>query len=118
MQGFYVSVTYHSFSIKFGGDVSVLDEAGWLAEWVALMKQILESDVCKVSSTDLGSMHSLQPYIRLSTVNQGWLYNISSKGKVCFGHPLLKLTTVQHTLQLSTVQHSPPQHIKAHHSTA
>ena len=49
MQGFYVSIVYHSFSIKYGGDVSVLDEAAWLARWVALMKQVLESDVCKVS---------------------------------------------------------------------
>lgn len=57
MQGFYVSMAYHSFSIKYGGDVSVLNEAAWLARWVALMQQVLESDVCKVSKIALSGMH-------------------------------------------------------------
>lgn len=56
MQGFYVSMVYHGFSIQYGGDVSVLDEAAWLAGWVLLLKLVLESDVCKVSISALGGM--------------------------------------------------------------
>lgn len=52
MQGFYVNMVYHSYSIKYGGDKAVLDEAGWVADWVALMKQVQQSDVCKFSTPD------------------------------------------------------------------
>lgn len=50
MQGFYVNMVYHSYPITHGGDKAVLDEPGWVADWVALMKQVQQSDVCKVSA--------------------------------------------------------------------
>lgn len=52
-------MVYHGFSIKWGGDPSVLDKDAWLAEWVALLKQVLASGVCKVSKTAFGSMLSI-----------------------------------------------------------
>lgn len=73
MQGFYLSMAYHSFSIKYGGHVSVLDEAAWLAHWVALMQQVLESDVCKVSRTASTGMHSVHSRTCLVVVIRSWL---------------------------------------------
>ena len=49
MQGFYVNMVYHSFAVKSGGDPTVLDEPSWVQAWVALMKQVQQSDVCKVT---------------------------------------------------------------------
>ena len=48
MQGFYVNMVYHSFAVKYGGDTAVLDESSWVQDWIALMKQVQESDVCEV----------------------------------------------------------------------
>ena len=50
LQGFYVNMVYHSYAMTYGGDNSVLNEPGWVQSWVALLKQVLESDVCQVCS--------------------------------------------------------------------
>lgn len=49
-QGFYVNMVYHSFAVKDGGDTAVLNEPSWVQSWVALMKQVQQSDVCEVST--------------------------------------------------------------------
>lgn len=48
MQGFYVNMVYHSYAIAYGGDKAVLNETGWVQDWVSLMTQVQESDVCQV----------------------------------------------------------------------
>ncbi len=48
MQGFYVNMVYHSYAMAYGGDKAVLNETGWVQDWVSLMTQVQESDVCQV----------------------------------------------------------------------
>ena len=52
IQGFYMNMVYHSYAITYGGDTAVLNETGWVQDWVSLMTQVLESDVCKVCLLD------------------------------------------------------------------
>lgn len=46
-QGFYVNMVYHSYAMAYGGDTAVLNETGWVQDWVNLMTQVQKSDVCK-----------------------------------------------------------------------
>ncbi|KAL0047433.1 hypothetical protein WJX82_003298 [Trebouxia sp. C0006] len=46
-QGFYVNMVYHSYAMAYGGDKAVLNETGWVQDWVSLMTQAQESDVCQ-----------------------------------------------------------------------
>ena len=50
MQGFYGALVYHGVSIAYGGDAAIADKDAWIADWVALVTQVLQSDSCKVSS--------------------------------------------------------------------
>eukprot|EP00891_Asterochloris_glomerata_P000143 jgi/Astpho2/143/fgenesh1_pg.00004_%23_47_t len=46
-EGMYVSMTYHSYNIAYGGDKSVNNLEGWVNNWVTLLTAVLKSDVCK-----------------------------------------------------------------------
>ena len=48
VQGFYVALVYHGISIAYGGDSAIQDKDTWIADWVSLVKQVLESDACEV----------------------------------------------------------------------
>ena len=48
MQGFYVALVYHGISIAYGGDPAIQNKEVWIADWVALVKQVLQSGACEV----------------------------------------------------------------------
>ena len=58
LQGMYVSMTYHSYNIAYGGDKSVDNLDGWVDNWVTLLTAVLKSDVCKVNRALLQSVAS------------------------------------------------------------
>lgn len=49
MQGFYVALVYHSISIAYGGDEAIQEKDAWIAGWVSLVEQVLQSGTCQVS---------------------------------------------------------------------
>ena len=55
----YVSMTYHSYNIAYGGDKSIDNLDGWVDNWVTLLTAVLKSDVCKVNRALLQSPVSL-----------------------------------------------------------
>lgn len=46
-QGFYVALVYHGISIAYGGDSAIQDKDTWIANWVSLVKHVLQSDACE-----------------------------------------------------------------------
>ena len=43
-----MALVYHGISIAYGGDSAIQDKDTWIANWVSLVKHVLQSDACEV----------------------------------------------------------------------